>query len=212
MIRRSGKNAFYRLSEHNRQYGGIVSLGFSEPDWNDWSNNIISAAFSLGNNTRERYKLQKHLKNYRFAPLYPGFWVRPYNNNKQILRLLSDYLSSGECRVLIGPLVPEIGADEACRLWDLKQIADRMNKRIDELEINMKLLDDSLPAKAFIAKMIEGDKAVKILADDPLLPHKLLPGNWPGKKLRDIFARFDRKATAISKPFWKKINKDEVVK
>jgi DNA-binding transcriptional regulator PaaX len=53
--------------------------------------------------------------------------------------------------------------------------------------------------------MVVGNKVVKQLFKDPLLPDKFLPINWYGEKLRVKFKKWDNETTENSKPYWKKI-------
>jgi len=71
-----------------------------------------------------------------------------------------------------------------------------------------KKLDESSgypPEKAFIEKMNVGGYIIGILSKDPLLPEMLLPVNWAGKRLRDLFTQWESVINVLSEPLIEKI-------
>lgn len=201
-IRKKGRTAIYRPTEQSRRYGGNVARAFTTPDWSDWTGEIVAVAFSFGVDSSNRYRLQKHLKIYRFAPLFSGFWIRPHREQEAIRDSFIEFLAPGSCRMTVGRLHPAIGTDDALRLWHLQDLGARMKERAETLEELLPRLKNTPPHEAFRAKMEQGDATVRILAEDPLLPKPLVPSDWPGSRLRKIFIEFDASVTDQSRPFW----------
>jgi DNA-binding transcriptional regulator PaaX len=142
---------------------------------------------------------------YRFAPLYPGVWIRPYNKNENLEAGLKDIINKKHCSIIKYHYLKGIGKKEVIRLWKL----DRINKTLGS---GLKLIDDKnsnlaslSPEKAFIDHMVTGGKIVNLLFKDPLLPWEFLPENWNGKQLREKFSQWIKAVAEISKSYWGKI-------
>lgn len=155
-IRRTGRTASYRPTAESRRFAGNVARAFEEPDGSGWRGEIAAIVFSLGGHGADRYQLQKRLRTYRFAPLFPGYWIRPYEGDGSVPGSLSEFLSPGVCHMSVGPLAPPIGVDDAERLWSLSVLAGRMGDQAEVLEAQLMQLGRMRPEEAFRAKVTEG--------------------------------------------------------
>ncbi len=200
-ISRKGRTAFYTPTAGCRRFGANTARAFHEPEHVEWDGKIVSAAFSLSDSS-SRYQLQKKLKEYRFAPLFPGFWVRPFSDEYDYNFVFNDFIKSGNCCLTIGLMTPEMTPGTAAELWNLKELWAIMEKQVASLEITYSSLESLSAEEVFRKKMEEGDAAVRILAEDPLLPPVLQGNTRPGAELRQVFMKFDKKATELSRPFW----------
>ncbi len=73
-------------------------------------------------------------------------------------------------------------------LWDLDGWADRAGALRDALDtLTPRGPDDLAPGFVLSASV------VRHLLADPLLPAEVLPGDWPGRALRETYDRWDRR-------------------
>ena len=86
-------------------------------------------------------------------------------------------------------------------LYRLEQVATALRSAHDSAAASLTELPESSPEEAFRTRMLLGGELVTALATDPLLPPELLPPEWPGTRLRELFARWNRLASAQAAPF-----------
>jgi phenylacetic acid degradation operon negative regulatory protein len=87
-------------------------------------------------------------------------------------------------------LVADDPAVLAARLWDLPGWAGRAEQllgRIGELIDPLKRHDRSMLAQGFV---LSAD-VLRHFQADPLLPADVLPGQWPGERLRRTYDTYD---------------------
>ncbi len=204
--RKAGRNAFYKLSKRGQKIGGNVSFSFREPDWSGWDRSWTGVLFSVPNIENSfRYHIRRKLTAYRFAPLYPGVWIRPANKNESLKNNLSDIIKSKHCSIVRFKYLTSISKDEVIRLWKLKKINKILDSGLEIIDSKNRNLDSLSPEEAFVDHMLTGGKLVNILFQDPLLPDEFLPESWNGKELRDKFSVWIKAVSEISKPYWGKI-------
>ena len=56
----------------------------------------------------------------------------------------------------------------------------------------MARLDRLTPERALAETFAMGERAIRVMFEDPLLPAALLPATWRGDTLRELFAEYDR--------------------
>ncbi len=203
---KKGRNAFYKFSSKGKRISSNVSFSFKEPDWNNWDRSWMGVLFSVPViDNSLRYHIRKKLTVYRFAPLYPGVWIRPHNKNEELENNLKDIITNRHCITVRFQSLSDISRKEVIRLWKLNDV----NK---SLGLGLKILDDKnrnlvslSPENAFVDQMLTGGKIVNLLFKDPLLPWEFLPENWNGKQLRDKFSKWIKAVADISKPYWGEI-------
>jgi phenylacetic acid degradation operon negative regulatory protein len=202
ITKRNGKTA-YAFSGKGRAITANVAAGFSTPDWSGWDGSYRGILFSLpSGKANARYRLTRKLALYRFAPLFPGFWIRPCRSGEQADAQLAALLADPHCRTLrFHPDVP-ITSAEADGLWDVSGAAAVMREALKLAEADLATERALTPEAAFVRKLATGERLVTALFRDPLLPRGFLPPDWPAQRLRRLFTRFDAVMTKRSRPFW----------
>jgi phenylacetic acid degradation operon negative regulatory protein len=115
----------------------------------------------------------------RLAELRPGVWIRPDNLIREWPREVAERAWRFESRSRFD--VPPPRAMVA-RLWDLERWARTAESLIEALGASHE------PAE----RLVIGAAMVRHLGDDPVLPPSLLPGGWPGPRLRSRYADYRR--------------------
>ncbi|GGO88860.1 hypothetical protein GCM10011584_16880 [Nocardioides phosphati] len=127
-----------------------------------------------GRSGQERSALRDLLAAHRLAELREGVWTRPAN-----LRRPAAY--AGDPVLSTFTAVPaEDPAELAAGLWDLTAWAQDGDELVALLETTRE------PA----LRLAAAAQLVRHLAADPLLPHELLPPDWPGERLRAAYADY----------------------
>ncbi len=207
-IRKTGKKANYSLSEKSVRISKNISLSFKNLSWENWNGEWLGVVFSVPESNKSfRHKIRKKLTAYRLAALYPGFWIRPYNNAEKLLTKLDDLRKNNFCTFIKFNLIDAPKKKPIIKMWNLIKINLELIKGLSLLTEEKKKLKNITPAKALIKKISIGSAIVPLLFKDPLLPNCYLPDNWKGPELRKEFIEWDKLVSDISKPYWKIIFK-----
>lgn len=135
-----------------------------------WTTLIVT---SVGTDARTRASLRTTLHHRRFGELREGVWMRPDN-------LELDLDPGVRSRVRIIEARDDDPADLALQLWDLPSW----------VRTGEHLLDDMSNAQDVPARFVTAAAMVRHLLTDPVLPDELLPGDWPGTRLRAAYNDF----------------------
>ena len=209
IIRKENKLAYYSFGEKGKIIGKNVGLGFKNPNWKDWNNQWIAVVFSVPDSEKSlRYKIRKKLEAYRFAPLYPAFWIKPLHKKENIERNFKSLIENKFCTIIRFEYLKEITNKTLNEIWELDEKNNEFVKAINLLEKESKKINTKNPEIAFTKRYKIGNQIIPILSKDPLLPKEFLPSNWMGQKLRKEFLEWDKKVYKVSKPFWEKIFKE----
>jgi phenylacetic acid degradation operon negative regulatory protein len=141
-----------------------------QPWGGDW---VVVIVTSVGTDARGRAMLRTAMYDKRFGELREGVWMRPDN-----LDLELDADVRGRVRVLKAR--DDSSAELAGQLWDLPQWA----------RAGHRLLDEMADAADIPARFVVAAAMVRHLLADPMLPHELLPADWPGARLRAAYHDF----------------------
>ena len=104
----------------------------------------------------------------------------------------AEAVASAQCAFVTGTLT--IGTEPAAlvaTLWDLRRWHDRATELLDDLDrLGPRLTagDHEALAEGFV---VSAD-TLRHMQADPLLPHQLLPAEWPGERLRQTHRQYDR--------------------
>lgn len=201
--RKDGKKVYYSFGKKGSRIKKNVAMGFSKLDWDSWDKKWWGIIFSFPRDDKEqRYKVRKKLSLYRFASLFPGFWIRPFHPDEKIEKKLQDIFNDKYCKAIKFNHYKELSKDEVNKLWDLNNINKEFKNGLELIYEKKKELNNITPEKALFEKMSIGDQLVKKLFLDPLLPDIFLSDNWRGDELKKEFFVLDKKLTEISKPYW----------
>ncbi len=214
-VRKSGKNAYYSLTQKSKKISSNVALGFKKPDWSGWGNDWWGISVSLPTKAKnERYRINKKISSHRFALLHPGLWIRPYHENEKIEKRLDDIFCHQYVKTLRFSFYKEKDLLKVPLIWNVKKINDEFIKCSRNIKKLRKHYNLDNPKEALIGKMKVGNFVVPLLFKDPLLPDQFLPKDWHGGKLRQQFREWDKMTTEKSKPYWERIfqqNKTNII-
>ncbi|MFE7276592.1 PaaX family transcriptional regulator C-terminal domain-containing protein [Streptomyces sp. NPDC057623] len=169
-------DSVYRLSDRllERQLRQDDAVHPETRPWRgDWEMVVITAT---GRGPAERAELRTELTRLRLAELREGVWLRPAN----LLRALPDDLGQVAERCTARPdrAAPELSAN----LWPLDAWAGTGRALLARVA-HARRPSDRFTAFAAV---------VRHLLADPVLPPELLPADWPGARLRDVYADYRR--------------------
>lgn len=163
----------YRLSDRllTRQRRQDDALQPQTRAWDgNWTMLVITA---VGMDARARAALRNTLRDKRFGELREGVWLRPDNLGDELPTEVTE-----RARVLCAR--DHDPAELAGRLWDL----DGWSRT------GHRLLEESSAAGDIPGRFVVAAGMVRHLLTDPVLPDELLPGDWPGTRLRAAYADF----------------------
>ena len=142
----------------------------------------------------ERATVGAELAALRLGELRTGVWVRPANLRRAWPSSLRDRVWRFEVKGIGDSTTASGGRSPAerwpptedtalaARLWDLQGWADQSEALLAAFG------PDETPAHRFMTAAA----IVRHLETDPLLPAPLLPGQWPGPRLRHAYAGYER--------------------
>lgn len=161
-----------RLLERQRWQDDAVHPE-TRPWGGDWEMVVVTAT---GRGAAERAELRTELTRLRLAELREGVWLRPAN----LLRPLPDDLGQVAERCTARPGRPAHELAES--LWPLDTWAGT----------GYALLTHATHARQPSDRFTAFAAVVRHLLADPVLPPELLPADWPGARLRAVYADYRR--------------------
>jgi phenylacetic acid degradation operon negative regulatory protein len=214
-LKKKGVIALQRTDERKSAYGftakgstitSNVAASFARPDWKGWDGMFWGIAFSLPAAAKnDRYRLTKKLSLFRFAPLYPGFWIRPCREREKMDEKLRSVFSHSRCTaVRFRPWRP-LSRGTIGTMWNIQAVFAALNAGVTLARAARRRITSMAPAMAFVERYVIGEQLIAALFRDPLLPRAFLPAGWPADTLRGLFKKFDAAAYRLSRPFWKTI-------
>lgn len=206
--RHEGKRAYYSFGRRGKTIKSNVALSFKSLNCSRWDNSWLGVLFSVPDIKKsERYYIRKKLLAYRFVSLYPGFWIRPFNKKENIKESLKNLIENKYCRMIRFQYFNGLSNKEVAKLWKLNEINKSFINGLRIIKRSRDKLEKLLPKQALIEEMIVGNKIVKILFKDPLLPKNFLLKDWRGEELKEEFSIWIKEIKKISKPYWEKVFK-----
>lgn len=204
--RRAGRKSYYRFAGKGGRVRSNIGFSFRTPDWSDWDKSWWGIVFSVPETHKsKRHTIRKKLTAYRFISLYPGFWIRPYNQREDIDLALQTVFESIHCRAIRFHPLQGLTQKEVVALWKLDETIRKCERGLALLTAKQAELSAWTPEQALVEKMEVGGEVVPILFLDPLLPPEFLPPNWRMDNLRQAFRDWDRAVSTASKPYWEHI-------
>ncbi|BBX84361.1 PaaX family transcriptional regulator C-terminal domain-containing protein [Mycolicibacterium aubagnense] len=163
----------YRLADRllARQRRQDAAIDPQTKPWHgDWTTVVIT---TVGADARTRADLRNDLLQNRFGELREGLWLRPANLTTEIPEEIT-----ASARVLTSR--DDDPASLADILWDLPAWITHARQ----------LLDEMASATDIPGRFVAAAAIVRHLLADPVLPAELLPADWPGEQLRQVYADF----------------------
>lgn len=169
-----------RLLERQRRQDESINAGTST--WSgDWEQAVITVS---GRSSAERADLRTDLGRLRLAELREGVWMRPANLQRAWPADIDALVNRFVAR-------PADSASLASQLWDLSAWSTTGHA----------LLDHFTAATDPLVRLTAAAAMVHHLTSDPVLPPDLLPGGWPGARLRETYAAYQAELIAIADSF-----------
>lgn len=169
--------AAYRLSDRllTRQRSQDEGLRPATKPWRGgWE---MAVAAPDVRDAAARAALGAELANLHLAELRPGVWTRPDNLQRDWPESLEAHAWRFDSRPAFAE--PD-GAQLARELWPLDEWAERAEALIRSMTV------EAEPAQRFMIAAA----MVRHLRTDPMLPPALLPGAWPGTRLRNAYRAY----------------------
>lgn len=180
----------YHLSGALRERHGRQEEG-RHPDLKVWDGSWrVAVVGSVGGprSAPERATARRALGQLRLAEWREGLWVRPDN-------LVDPPPVLDGCSWMTGGRLADDAEAQALawRLWDVEGWAAQAEDLLGALARTPP--PDDLPESFRLAAAV-----VRHLRDDPLLPERLLPREWPGARLRMSYDRYEVAFYAALRP------------
>lgn len=190
---RIGRNTYYGLTEEAAVVIGdsvkrIFSFGLRHDSWDGrWT----VAAFSIPEDQRDvRHAVRGRLRWLGFAPLYDGMWVTPRPLAEAARRTFAEFGVTASTVLVTTSEARRTDPRPPMAAWDLTDL----HRRYEEfVRVYGPLLDrvcrgDVRGAEALVARTAVLEAWRRFPSLDPDLPIDLLPGRWPRREARTVFA------------------------
>ena len=182
----------YRLAGRllDRQQAQDAGRRAPAPDWDHRWHTIVAAADQRDLAQRRRFRAA--MANRRFGELRPDIWMRPSNLDRPPVEP-NWIVTTGD--------LDGIDHDELTRrLWDLDTIAGRARRLLDEMAVRRARADWADPTS--IPDLFTTSAAVvRFLRNEPLLPARLTPPDWPVAEVRAAYDGFEREHQRLLQAF-----------
>jgi phenylacetic acid degradation operon negative regulatory protein len=155
-------------------------MGSTRPWSGKWLMMVVTTA---GSDAPVRAARRQTLRFLRFSELREGIWMRPDNIDIDIESVPS--IDDDIQRFVTEPLGDAVRLAE--RLWDFQGWSERARELLGCLKTSPTSTPDDLGPGFVLSASV-----LRHLQADPLLPHELLPSNWPGVELRNYYDGWDR--------------------
>jgi phenylacetic acid degradation operon negative regulatory protein len=179
----------YRLAGHllARQARQTASRSAIRQPWTgDWT---LAVVVNGRRSATDRSRLRGAMRALRLAEQREGVWLRPANLERGRVAD-AEAVVAGQCRRFTARPDDLDPATLAARLWDLDGWMTDAARLRGEMEATVGALEAG--DTSVLAPSFELSAAVlRRFMADPLLPHELLPDNWPGDELRSEYDRYD---------------------
>jgi phenylacetic acid degradation operon negative regulatory protein len=192
----AGRDGTYRLAGRlaGRQARQERSLRPRVRPWRgDWR---VAVVVATRRDASTRAGLRDAMRRNHFAERREGVWMRPDNLALDVpapVRDQCDWMRAqpdGDAVALASRLFrPDRWARRA------EVLAGRLEQTVDGLDA----AGEGAIADAFVA----GAAALRHIGADPLLPAELLPSDWPGRALRDGYARYRREFDHVARGWFR---------
>jgi len=188
---RQGRRSSYRLTEAaavNLSIGGtsIAAFGTERDSWDGLWTTIV---FTVPKEEKvRRSALRVQLRWRGFAPLYDGVWVSPHPLTKEMHADLAAYGTITAFRAEHLPF-PSESTRAPIDAWNLAVIAAEYKTFVEQWEPALARVQAGrvTGAAAVRTRTLAMDVYRRFPALDPLLPHALMPHDWPRSRARAVF-------------------------
>ena len=190
--RKSGRNLFYRTTEHSRvraEVGVRRILNFGLAD--EWDGVWTIVAFSIPEkNSHIRIGLRDSLRLEGFAPFYDGVWIAP-GDAREVAVGKADVRGVEQLSAhLVDDATFMLRGRSPIESWDLEAIASGYDSLIEETESLLRDGREGMlsPASALVRRGELLARYRRLVPLDPGLPMHLMPEGWARQRARRIVA------------------------
>jgi phenylacetic acid degradation operon negative regulatory protein len=192
-VSRDGRRTLYRMTAGaaralEQTQRRMVEFGAADRSWDGlWT----AVAFSVPDEQRDlRHVIRNRLRFLGYAAVYDGVWMSPHADQQQTVEILEN-VGVQNATILRCTVSYANGSGDPLAAWDLDAIAVAYAEFIAEFT---PLLDRVRrgqvgSSEALVARTAVKDSWREFVSVDPELPANLLPGQWPGRQARSLFAQ-----------------------
>ena len=173
-----GETRLWKVGAVNRDSdGGWTLLGFSLPE--SWQ--------------KQRHELRSQLTWAGFGPLFNGLWVAP--GRVAVDDIVGSLGLESHVKAFHAATVPGTDVDQMIReTWDLEAIAAPYHAFVERWRRAEAEIDAGTAGRdALAVKLLLDSDWLGVIRDDPRLPIKHLPADWPAAEAEALFVRLDRR-------------------
>ena len=195
---RKGRRSLYRLTETGRhRFDEATRRIYAGPpeEWHGYWHVVV-----LPPESASRDELKKDLGWLGFGTLAPGMMLHPAPDPDSLASVVGDLPAAERPLVIAGSAAfhapPDLLRDLVARCWDLEALAADYRQFLATFAPLDKALADGFrpqPLPALLARLMLIHDYRRIILRDPMLPPRLLPGDWIGRAAyrtaRDIYRK-----------------------
>jgi phenylacetic acid degradation operon negative regulatory protein len=166
----------------------IFGLG---ADGEEWRGTWTVVVFSVPNVEKDsRHLLRSRLRWLTFSPLYDAVWISPYDRVEAVVEQLQDLGISDAVVFRASDLVDLPGGQaRLASAWDIDSLATEYERYLSRYrDLGDRAIRGEVTARDALVQRTElVDDWRKFARDDPDLPGKFLPDDFPRAKARELF-------------------------
>ncbi|MGH2601312.1 MAG: PaaX family transcriptional regulator [Dehalococcoidia bacterium] len=212
---KKGRRTYYGLTQRalrTLDEGAAHIFGFGT-DQRPWDGQWTVVVFSVAERERaQRHVLRTRLRWLTFAPLYDAVWVSPHDEREAVAELLQE-LGIDHATILRAAVVNHSpGDDDLLGVWDLDSLRDAYESFLDAFTPlrDRVARGEVSPSEALVARTQVMDAWRAFPREDPDLPARFLPADWPRDAARQLFVEvYDALAPAAEARFKDLVTQDE---
>lgn len=168
-----------------------------------WRGDWLCVLHPTGVERTPRRKSARALERLGFRSERLSLWVRPDNLRKRRDDVAAELVDLGlvdGAEVFVGnSFSKETMAWWAQSLWPTEGIRSDLERSLREIEASRKQLDSLPTMRALVESYLVGDRAVRCLTRDPLLPDEICDGG-PRRALTEALLEYDRVGRTLWRP------------
>jgi phenylacetic acid degradation operon negative regulatory protein len=180
-----GRRAYFALSDraHALLTEGTSRILDSDPVRDAWDGTWTLLSFSLPEGRRDdRHRLRVRLSWAGFGPLRDGLWIAP--GDVAMEGIIEDLAIDGHVEAFVATTKPTTDpARFIDRVWDLASLRTRYDAFVARWQRPGRAISD------LVAEVLLLTEWRLLIRDDPRLPRRYLPADWPATTAAHLLRR-----------------------